>query len=113
MLPRFSSLIGRARATTLLLVPISFSLGAPGVSAQDHTFDMDVARIGTGSRFSPFLVTETEPLAEALDAGRLQDDTRVLVMEHPAGYLAFLTDQMAFHHVAQGDIAGEPWMVSF
>ena len=30
-----------------------------------------------------------------------------------APYHELLTDQMAYHHVAQGDIAGEPWMVSF
>jgi hypothetical protein len=34
-------------------------------------------------------------------------------MDHPAGRLAFLTDQMAYHHVAQGEMNGEPWMVSF
>jgi hypothetical protein len=35
-------------------------------------------------------------------------------MDHPeAGRLALVTDQMAYHHVAQGEIAGEPWMVSF
>jgi hypothetical protein len=34
-------------------------------------------------------------------------------MEHPAGLLAFLTDQMVYHHVAQGETNGEPWMVSF
>jgi hypothetical protein len=27
--------------------------------------------------------------------------------------VALVTDQMAYHHVAQGEIAGEPWMVSF
>ena len=27
--------------------------------------------------------------------------------------LTFLTMQMSYHHIAQGDLAGEPWMVSF
>ena len=99
------------RASTAFFIPLFFWAGA--VSAQNSNFDVDVARIGTGSRFSPFQVSESEPLADAIDAGKLQDDTRVLVMDHPAGRLAFLTDQMAFHHVAQGEIDGEPWMVSF
>ncbi len=98
------------RATLLLLLPLSF--WAPAVSGQDADFDIDIARIG-GGRFEPFLVSETEPMRDAMSAGKLQDDTRLLVLDHPAGVLAFLTDQMTYHHVAQGEIDGEPWMVSF
>lgn len=99
------------RATALILLPLS--CWAAAVSGQDNSFDIDIARIGTSSRFEPFRVSETEPLRDALSSGKVQSDTRVLVMEHPAGRLAFLTDQMVYHHVAQGDIDGEPWMVSF
>ena len=94
----------------LLALPLSF--WAPDVSGQEIEFDIDVARIG-GGRFEPFLVAETEPMRDAMSAGKLQDDTRLLVLDHPAGVLAFLTDQMTYHHVAQGEIDGEPWMVSF
>lgn len=45
--------------------------------------------------------------------GYLQAQTRVLIMEHSKGRLALVTDQMAYHHTAQGEIDGEPWMVSF
>lgn len=45
--------------------------------------------------------------------GYLQAQTRVLIMEHSKGRLALVTDQMAYHHTAQGEIEGEPWMVSF
>ena len=103
-LPRF------VRAVALLALPLSF--WATDVSGQEIEFDIDVARIG-GGRFEPFLVAETEPMRDAMSAGKLQDDTRLLVLDHPAGVLAFLTDQMTYHHVAQGEIDGEPWMVSF
>ena len=63
--------------------------------------------------FEPFRVSESELLRDAMSSGRLQGDTRVLVLDHPAGRLAFVTDQMAYHHVAQGETGGEPWMVSF
>ena len=99
----------------LFALPLSF-WAAPlnGQNAGfDTDFDIDIARIGVGSRFEPFLVSETEPLQDAMSWGKLQSDTRVLVLDHPAGALAFLTDQMAYHHVAQGEIDGEPWMVSF
>ncbi len=83
------------------------------VVAQEPEFDIARARVGAGSRFEPFRVRETQSLRDALVAGMVESDTRLLVMEHAAGRLALLTDQMAYHHVAQGDIAGEPWMVSF
>ena len=102
--------IGFVRAVALFALPLSF--WAVDVSGQDIEFDIDVARIG-GGRFEPFLVSETEPMRDAMSAGKLQDDTRLLVLDHPAGVLAFLTDQMTYHHVAQGEIDGEPWMVSF
>ncbi len=106
-----TSTVRFVRATALFVLPLAF--WTAGASAQDSDFDIDIARIGTSSRFEPFRVSETEPLRDALSSGKVQGDTRVLVMEHPAGRLAFLTDQMVYHHVAQGDIDGEPWMVSF
>ena len=99
------------RATVLFVLPLS--IWAAAVSGQDADFDINIARMGVGSRFEPFRVSESEPLRDAMSAGKLQGDTRVLVMDHPAGVLAFLTDQVAYHHVAQGEIDGEPWMVSF
>ena len=99
------------RAAALFALPLS--LWPSDTSAQDNEFDIDIARIGLGSRFEPFRVSETESLSDAMSSGKLQGDTRVLVLDHPAGLLAFLTDQMVYHHVAQGEIDGEPWMVSF
>ena len=99
------------RAAVPLALPLAF--WASPISGQDNEFDIDIARVGVGSRFEPFRVTETEPLQDAISANKLQGDTRVLVLDHPAGPLAFLTDQMVYHHVAQGETNGEPWMVSF
>ncbi len=101
----------RRLAFGLLAVGLS-SAGGP-VVAQEPEFDITRARVGGGSRFEPFHVSETQSLRDALAAEVVKSDTRLLVMEHAAGRLALLTDQMAYHHVAQGDIAGEPWMVSF
>ncbi|MFQ5678795.1 MAG: hypothetical protein ACE5HP_04985 [Gemmatimonadota bacterium] len=76
-------------------------------------FDIDRAFLADRTIFQPFRVESTEPLREALKEGRVGKTTPLLVMEHEAGRLALVTDQMAYHHVAQGEIAGEPWMVSF
>ena len=87
-------------------------LAVPALSAQQADFDIDVARVG-GGRFEPFVVETLELLSEALSAGKVESDTRLLVSQHPAGRVALLLDQLTYHHVAQGSIAGEPWMVSF
>ena len=100
----------------LLAVAVSGGGGAGelvAAPAQEPEFDINRARVGAGSRFEPFRVSQTQSLRQALAADVVASDTRLLVMEHAAGRLALLTDQMAYHHVAQGDIAGEPWMVSF
>ena len=92
---------------------LALFLATPAIAAQQVDFDIDVARVGGGGRLEPFVVEQMEPLADALKAGRVQNDTRLLVSQHPAGRVALLTDQLTYHHVAQGSIDGEPWMVSF
>ena len=88
------------RAATLLALPLPF--WSSPISGQDNEFDIDIARVGVGGRFEPFRVTETEPLQDAMSANELQGDTRVLVMDHPAGLLAFVTDQMVYHQQVDG-----------
>lgn len=84
------------------------------VTAGDEAFDIGRALLREGTVYEPFVVTdEARPLRDALDDGTLQDYTLLLVIDHPRGKLALVRDQMAYHHVAQGEIAGEPWMVSF
>ena len=63
--------------------------------------------------FETFYVTATQPLKQAFDAGTLKEDTRVLVTETATGKLALLTDQMAFHHIAEGNAGGKDWMALF
>jgi hypothetical protein len=73
------------------------------------------------SRFSPtavgtfetFNVTSTERLKEALENGRVVPNTRVLVIRTAAGTLALLTEQMVYHHIAQGRAGDKNWMATF
>jgi hypothetical protein len=39
-------------------------------------------------------------------------DDHLMITGRNDWMLALLTKQMVYHHVAQGEIAGEPWMVS-
>jgi len=63
--------------------------------------------------FKTFYVTETQPLRKALDDAKVAAETRVLVLSIAGGKLALLTDQMSFHHIAQGTASGKTWMATF
>ena len=75
----------------------------------------DIRRFSSGGNgwFETFYVQKTEPLREALKAGRVAEDTRLLVTETKAGKLALLMDQMAYHHLAEGHACGKDWMATF
>ena len=78
-----------------------------------ETFDLERAWFSDEVMFVPFQVEETRLLIDALADGTVEMETALLVFEHEIGTLAFLTQQLAYHHIAQGEMAGEPWMVSF
>ncbi len=76
---------------------------------------IDPARMDVNEKlFKPFEVKSFQSLKEIFAAGKVEEDTSVIGIELPKGQLiTFLTKQLAYHHVAQGEIDGEPWMVSF
>lgn len=102
----------------LALVPIlAFALGG-SAEAQEPVpqvpgFDPDRAILNDAPWFDPFRVLTMESLSEALDEGSVTRETPLLVLERGGFHLALLTMQMTYHHVAQGTLQGEPWMVSF
>lgn len=63
-----------------------------------------------GFLFEPFqFPKQSVPLATA----KLGVDTELIVVERGGKYRAFLAREMAHHHVAQGELAGESYLVSF
>jgi hypothetical protein len=110
----------RSKFVKLLLAAASVgSLAMPVVlTAQSHAGNtqpkFDISRLADSEgQFETFHVTGTQPLRQALEKGVLNDDTRLLVTETAAGKLALVTDQMAFHHIAQGVAANKEWMATF
>ena len=83
------------------------------MNAPSTTFDASRAILSARSRWPPFEVKATVPLGRALEQGRVQANMPVVVMEVADQALAFSTVQIAFHHVAQGQTGGEPWLVIF
>lgn len=76
-------------------------------------FDATRARLSDTNEFEPFYVKQTIPLQQALSNKVLAPETKLLLLDHPDTPIALIKAQMAYHHVAQGEIAGEPWLVSF
>lgn len=97
----------------MILAAAFLALSAMPLAAQVADFDPDRAWIADTGQFDPFVVETMKPLKDALDDKEVESSTWLLVVEHPAGRLALVTDQLSYHHVAQGSIGGEPWMVSF
>jgi hypothetical protein len=76
-------------------------------------FDIErFSNLGNGW-FETFYVEETEPLRQVLEDGRLKANTRMLIIAISEGNLAFVTDQMAYHHLAQGTSEGKHWLATF
>jgi len=102
----------------LVIAPmLALALAGPlaGQEAMSQTDDFDSGRaiLSDSPMFDPFRPTALQPLADAVADGRLKNDTPVMVLERNGRHLALSTMQMSYHHVAQGELAGEPWMVSF
>ena len=82
-------------------------------SQKDLTeFDSNRATLRDKNIFPPLYVEATISLGEALKRGVVREDDHLMVIERNDWMLAMLTKQMIYHHVAQGEIAGERWMVS-
>jgi hypothetical protein len=105
MTPRIHLPAALLLVSWLSIVPLSAQ------TAED--FDEARAYIGESPMFDAFYPEEYEPLATARRSGRVHDDTGLLSIDLGTTKLTLLTTQMAYHHIAQGEMAGEPWMVSF
>jgi hypothetical protein len=75
-------------------------------------FDVHRALLVRGDIFAPFRVKTTRPLRAALERRIVRANEPVVVTECSAAPVVLLKQHLAFHHVAQGEIAGEPWLVS-
>ncbi len=64
-----------------------------------------------GFSFEPFRPTSQHelPLAEA----NLKDTAELLAFERGGRRRAVLISEMVYHHVVQGELAGEPYLVSY
>jgi hypothetical protein len=63
-----------------------------------------------GFFFKPLIVPVK---GQSLSKPNLHPDEELIVIERKGKYRALLAREMAYHHVAQGELAGEPYLVTF
>jgi hypothetical protein len=121
------SLRGRPRlwvvsAATALALAASTSTASAQMSARVEAdpdmpvregFDTDRAIFWETPNFVPFHDPEWQPLRGVMRSGGLTEETPVLAFEAGGRMLVLVSSQMSYHHVAQGEMEGEPWMVTF
>ena len=73
-------------------------------------FDLSLARLHGKPRFQPFAASAR---GEALAKAQLHPDEALLLMERAGTVKSFLLKQMTYHHIAQGEANGEPYLISF
>ncbi|MBI1294243.1 hypothetical protein GC175_04710 [bacterium] len=79
----------------------------------DYIFDPNRAVLKGKDMFEPLNVQRTISLGEAVAQRRVSGETELLLLNHPRRPIALVKAEMAYHHVAQGEIEGEAWLVSF
>ena len=80
----------------------------PPLAREGH--DATRASLRGPDLFDRFEVPDEAPPLAAAD---LDPDEQLLVVERAGVRRALLVRQMTYHHVAQGVLAGEPWLVAF
>jgi hypothetical protein len=83
------------------------------IAADARPFDLTRAVLVEKMLYPPAHMSTTYPLAELVEGGIIQPSTSLLMMERGEQPLTFSTLQLVYHHVAQGEFHGEPWLVSF
>jgi len=76
-------------------------------------FDVERAILWARPQFAPMHDPRWESLREAVRDDRVSPGTPMVLFEAGGRTLTLVSSQLAYHHVAQGVMAGEPWMVTF
>jgi hypothetical protein len=77
------------------------------------TFNPAKARLNKQDTFQRFRVKDSFRLSDLVEQNKLREDDELLILERNDRRLAFSVFQMAYHHVAQGELAGQPYLVNF
>ncbi len=73
-------------------------------------FDAGRASLSQPDLFKRFSVTGS---GVALRDAKLDPDKQLLIFERNGKRAALIRDQMLYHHVAQGELQGAPYLITF
>lgn len=97
----------------VLLLSLILPFAQFGYSQTAATFDINrYSTFGEGI-FETYYVDQTQALQAALANDLVAETTQLLITHTATGNLALIQDQMAFHHIAQGQADGLDWMATF
>jgi hypothetical protein len=82
-------------------------------AAEQRPFDVSRAVLQEMAFYPPAHMTTLSSLEQCLEKGLLKPEESLLVLEVNDMPLALVTVQLVYHHVAQGMIGEQPWLVSF
>lgn len=76
-------------------------------------FDVSRAKLSDKAQFKPFHVSAFLDSSNLFEKKMISGQDEILVFELNNKHYGLLTKQMAYHHVANGEIDGQPFMISF
>ncbi|MCF6137455.1 DUF3179 domain-containing (seleno)protein [Pseudalkalibacillus berkeleyi] len=79
---------------------------------EEQQFDRSRATLKKKDLFTRFNVKDHKHVKD-IEKSSLKSDDEILVIERLGKRLAFSMKQMAYHHVAQGELSNEPYIVNF
>jgi transcription antitermination factor NusA-like protein len=76
-------------------------------------FDASRAILSKKEKFKKLTVKDTDLVKNLVKESKMNENEELLVLERNGHRLAFRVYHMAYHHVAQGALAGQPYLVNF
>jgi len=73
-------------------------------------FDASRATLKGPDMFKRFQVSED---GESLAGADIDPEKEIIIFERGSEHRALIVSQMAYHHVAQGELAGAPYLITF
>lgn len=93
-------------------ITVLFALLVFTVASFSQDFDIKRAVLFDSTVLHPFKIANTILISKALENGQISKSDKILVADFAERKIAFLYNQMAYHHVAFKDDS-KAWMVSF
>lgn len=78
----------------------------------EQQFNPTRATLKKKDLFTRFNVIDNKHVKD-IEKSRLNPNDEILVIERSGRRLAFSMKQMAYHHVAQGELSNEPYIINF